>query len=199
MAMLTVQGTESVVRIDRILSHKFGISSGLTQGDLLSPLLFNFALEAVVRGVSIRSGGTIYNRSAQILAYADDVVLIGRNHNSAKQVCIELMAEAERFGLHVNENKTKYMVTTAKNHSPIMQNMVVGEMNFEAVESFKYLGTLINRDNVVSAEIEHRISQGNKDFFALLRLFKSRSLSRNTKLKIYKTVIRPVILYGCEA
>ncbi|GAB0089131.1 hypothetical protein DMENIID0001_036230 [Sergentomyia squamirostris] len=51
MAMLTVQGTESVVRIDGNLSQKFGISSGLRQGDLLSPLLFNFALEAVVRGV----------------------------------------------------------------------------------------------------------------------------------------------------
>uniref|UniRef100_A0A1B0D0G9 Uncharacterized protein n=1 Tax=Phlebotomus papatasi TaxID=29031 RepID=A0A1B0D0G9_PHLPP len=65
-------------------------------------------------------------------------------------------------------------------------------------KGFKYLGTLINKDNVVSAEIEHRINQGNKAFFALLRLFKSRSLSRSTKIMIYKTVVRPVVLYGCE-
>uniref|UniRef100_A0A1B0DKU5 Uncharacterized protein n=1 Tax=Phlebotomus papatasi TaxID=29031 RepID=A0A1B0DKU5_PHLPP len=65
------------------------------------------------------------------------------------------------------------MVTTAKRRSPPMQDMAVVGKSFEAVESFKYLGTLINKDNVVSAEIEHRINQGNKAFFALLRLFKS--------------------------
>ncbi|PSN34785.1 hypothetical protein C0J52_06209 [Blattella germanica] len=63
---------------------------------------------------------------------------------------------------------------------------------------FKYLGALITNRNEIQKEIKHRLNSGNACYYALQRLLSSRLLSKNIKLKIYKTVILPVILYGCE-
>jgi hypothetical protein len=61
------------------------------------------------------------------------------------------------------------------------------------------LGTLINNDNSVEKEIQRRILAGNKTYFAAINLFRSRLLSRATKIPLYKTLIRPVVSYGAEA
>ena len=66
------------------------------------------------------------------------------------------------------------------------------------VAEFIYLGTLINKDNCVEKEIQRRILAGNRTYFAAINLFKSRLLSRATKIKLYKTLIRPVVSYGAE-
>lgn len=180
------------------VSPTFRINTGLRQGDLLSPMLFSLALEAVIRKVKVRTDGNIMNRSVQILAYADDLDIIGRSRGDIERN-EELRRESDRFGLRINSDKTKYLVTTAKNKSRVSRDLVCGDCTFEAVEEFKYLRTLVNKDNVISEEIKMRINQGNKAYFALLSIMRSRSVSKSTKIKIYKTLIRPVILYGCEA
>ena len=75
---------------------------------------------------------------------------------------------------------------------------MTNEGNFEEVAEFKYLGALITNRNEIQKEIKHRLNSGNACYYALQRLLSSRLLSKNIKLKIYKTVILPVILYGCE-
>jgi hypothetical protein len=61
------------------------------------------------------------------------------------------------------------------------------------------LGTLISNDNSVEKEIQGRILAGNRTYFAAIKLFKSRLLSRATKILLYKTSIRPVVSYEVEA
>ena len=62
-----------------------------------------------------------------------------------------------------------------------------------------YLGMLISNDNSVEKEIKRRILAGNRTYFANINLFRSRLLSTATKIILYKTLIRPVVLYGAEA
>jgi len=62
-----------------------------------------------------------------------------------------------------------------------------------------YLGTLISNDNSVEKEIQRRILGRNITYFAAISLFRSRHLSRATKIILYKTLIRPVVLCGAEA
>jgi len=71
-------------------------------------------------------------------------------------------------------------------------------VTYEGVAEFIYLGTLISNDNSVQKEIQRRILAGNRTYFAAISLFRNRLLSRATKIRPYKTLIRPVVTYGAE-
>jgi hypothetical protein len=62
----------------------------------------------------------------------------------------------------------------------------------------EYLGTLISNDNSIQKEIQRRILTGNRTYFAAISTFKNRLLSRATKIRLYKTILRPVVTYGVE-
>jgi hypothetical protein len=65
---------------------------------------------------------------------------------------------------------------------------------------FKYLGFLINNNNnSITVEINHRILFANRCYYGLRNLLQSRLLNKGTKCKIYKTLVRPVVLYGSES
>ena len=70
---------------------------------------------------------------------------------------------------------------------------------FENVENFNYLGSIFNANNKMTIEIAERIAKGNKAYYTNAKLIKSNFLKKNTKVKIYKMVIRPVITYSSES
>jgi hypothetical protein len=74
----------------------------------------------------------------------------------------------------------------------------INGVTYEGVAEFIYLGTLISNDNNVEKEIHRCILAGSRTYFAAIRLFSSRLLSRSTKILLYKTLIRPVVTYGAE-
>jgi len=67
----------------------------------------------------------------------------------------------------------------------------------DQVRSFSYLGTIMNGNNTLEEKIRERIVKGNKAFYANRAPFKSKLVSRKSKLKLYWSVIRPVVVYGC--
>jgi len=66
------------------------------------------------------------------------------------------------------------------------------------VEEFKYLGTTLTNQNSIAEEIKSRLRSGNACYHSVQNLLSSRLLSKNLKIKIYKPIILPVVLYGCE-
>ena len=71
-------------------------------------------------------------------------------------------------------------------------------MYLEQVQSYAYLGSAVNSDNSIEEEIQHRITLGNKAYYANQFFFKSRLVSKKSKLKRYRSITRPVITYDCE-
>ena len=69
---------------------------------------------------------------------------------------------------------------------------------FERVEEFKYLWTTLTNQNSIAEEIKSRLRSGNACYHSVQNLLSSRLLSKNLKIKIYRTIIMPVFLYGCE-
>jgi hypothetical protein len=75
----------------------------------------------------------------------------------------------------------------------------IGSNSYEKAKSFKYLGSLVTNQNYIQEEIKCRLKVVNSCYYSVLTLLSSRLLSKNLKIKIYKTIILPVVLYGCEA
>lgn len=74
----------------------------------------------------------------------------------------------------------------------------IGQHTFGSVNEFVYLGSLITNNNNITAEIVKRILSANKCYFGLLKYFCSKILSRNIKILLYKTLLRPILIYGSE-
>jgi hypothetical protein len=78
----------------------------------LSPLLFNFALEYAIRRVHVNQDGPKLNGTHQLLAYADDVNILGGSVHTVNKNAEALVGAAKETGLEVSADKTKYMVTS---------------------------------------------------------------------------------------
>ncbi|CAG9830357.1 unnamed protein product [Diabrotica balteata] len=89
-------------------------------------------------------------------------------------------------------------INRQKRRDRIGQNVTIDPYNFKRVESFKYLGATITTDNDITEEIKGRIQAANRCMYSLHNTIKSKSLTRTSKIRVYKTVIRPVLMYGCE-
>ena len=75
----------------------------------------------------------------------------------------------------------------------------IDNSTFERVEEFKYLGTTLTFQNFIREEIKSRLRSGNACYHSVQYLLSSKLLSRKIKIKIYRTIILLVVLYGCEA
>ena len=195
---MTLTHTNSRVRIRNKLSEAFDIEEGLRQGDPLSTLLFNLILEAAVRTMDMDSSSTIFTKSSQLLGFADDLDVVGRNTDVVKEKFIALEVGGSNFGLKVNDEKTKYMVAPSsdRQYGP---TVTINQHNFEVVDKFVYLGSQVNSNNDIVDEIRRRVTLGNKCYFGLLTLLRSKAIHRNLKCMLYKTLIRPVVTYGSES
>jgi len=76
--------------------------------------------------------------------------------------------------------------------------MKIDNSSIERVEEFKYLETTLTYQNSIQEEIKSRLNLGNACYYSAQNLLSSRLLSKTLKIKIYRTIILPVVLYGCE-
>ena len=122
------------------LSDMFPIRNGLKQGDSLSSLLFNFALEYAIRRVQVNQDGLKLNGTHNFLAYADDVNILGGSVHIAKENAEALVVATKENGLEVNADKIKYMVMSRDQNAGGRHSMKIDSSSNERVEEFKYLG-----------------------------------------------------------
>ena len=102
----------------RTLSSVLENNTGLKQGDSISQILFNLALQKVIRSIKVvPSGIKIVKDKLNVLAYAGDVVLTGKNEMDIRQLFAEIENIARKLGPHINQGKTKYVISEWKNSS----------------------------------------------------------------------------------
>jgi len=132
----------------------------LKQGGALSPLLFNFALEYAIRKVQVNQDGLKLNSTHQLLAYVDDVNILGGSIDTLKENAEALVAATKEIGLEISADKTKYMVMSRDQNAGRNRGVRINN-TFERVEDFKYLGTTLTNQNSIPEEIKSRLTLGN--------------------------------------
>ena len=90
------------------------------------------------------------------------------------------------------------MVMSRDRNAGQSHSMKTDNSSFERVEEFKYLGTTLTNQNCIQEEIKWRLKAGNAFYHSVQNLLSSILLSKNLQIKIYRTIILPVVLYGCE-
>jgi len=118
--------------------------------------------------------------------------------HTVKKNAEALVAATKETGLEVNAHKTKYMTVSRDQNAERIHSMNMDNSSIERVEEFKYLGTTVTNQNSLQEEIRRRLKLGNACYYSVQNLLSSSLLSKTLKIKIYRTMILPVVLYACE-
>ncbi|KAG8240197.1 hypothetical protein J437_LFUL016694 [Ladona fulva] len=124
--------------------------------------------------------------------------MISRRFKNLEEGLERLEMEAQKVGLKVNRAKTQYLFSSRKSTTGNNKFIELNGNKYERCDKFKYLGVLVTKDNEMKEEIKARIAAGNRVHQDSLKVMKSHNLSRNLKIKVYRTVVRPVVMYVSE-
>ena len=139
-----------------------------------------------------QAGIKIAGKNTNNLRYADDTTLMAESEEELKSLLIKVKVESEKLGLKLNIQKMKIMAS-----SPITSWEIDGE-TVETVAAFIFWNSKITADGDCSHEIKRRLLLGRKVMTNLGSIFKSRDITLPTKVCLVKTMVFPVVMYGCE-
>ena len=146
----------------------------------------NTGLEETQAGIKIA-------RNINNLRYADDTNLMAESEKELKSLLMKVKVESEKVGLKLNIQKTKIMASGS---------ITSWEIDGETVETgsdFIFLGSKITADGDCSHEIKRRLLLGRKIITNLDSIFKSRDITLPTKVRLFKAMVFPIVMYGCES
>ena len=140
-----------------------------------------------------QAGIKIAGRNINNLRYVDDTTLMAESEEEIKSLLMKVKEESEKVGLKLNIQKTKIMAS-----GPITSWEIDGE-TVEIVSDLIFGGSKITADGDCSHEIKRCLLLGRKVMTNPDSIFKSRDITFPTKVHLFKAMIYPVVMYGCES
>ena len=180
------------------LSTFFEILTGVRQGCLLSPFLFLLAIDWIMKNCESKDGiqWCPFGKPKILgdLDFADDIALTTSNRSQMQRRTNMIAETSKKVGLEINVQKTKILRINAKSQEPIS----IGDQILEDVTCFEYLGSKLDEVGGTLADVKSRINKSRTAFASLTKVWNSNNISIKTKLRLFKSNVLSVLLYGAE-
>ena len=179
-------GQEATVRTGHGTTDWFQIGKGVHQGCILSPCLFNFYADSIMRNTGLeetQAGIKIARRKINKLRYADDTTLMAESEKELKSLLMKVKGESEKVGLKLNNQKTNIMAS-----SPITSWQIDGE-TVATVSDFIFFVSKITADGDYSHEIKRCLLLERKVMTNLDSIFKIRDITLPTNVCLVKATV----------
>ena len=179
------------------MSDEFHVTTGVKQGCLLSPLLFLLVLDWVTKEAYANSGKGIQwtlMQKLEDLEFADDLAILSHRLQDMQEKTTALSETGKRVGLGINHQKTKVLKINHQQDGDIQ----VENQSLDQVNHFVYLGSVVSASGGADEDIERRINLARQAFANLKQVWRSTYISVKTKVRIFNTNIKTVLLYGSE-
>lgn len=190
------------IRRGTMETEEFKTEQGLRQGSILSPTLFLMIMDEVIKEATLTTKKLEigYKNLGKVgiteCVFADDLAVFAKSEKDL-QYNINIWNDALRKrNMKVNAKKTKVMVISREKRNI---NIQIDGDKIEQVEDFKYLGNVFEVNGRQDIEINERIKAAMRVYGSLGRSFiGKREVSKQTKIKVFKSIYRPVLTFGSE-
>lgn len=214
-------GMNARVQDDGVYSQPFPVTNGVKQGCVLAPTLFSMMFSAMLTdafrdgdigiGFHFRTDGGLFNPRrlqaktkvhddmARDFLFADDCAL-NASSQPDMQGSMNLFSKAcSNFGLTISTKKTEVLHQPAPNVPYTEPHITVNGQRLAVADKFVYLGSTLSRSVNIDDEVAYRIARASAAFGRLRdKVWDRRGLRIETKLKVYRAVVLPSLLYACE-
>ncbi|KAK3526100.1 hypothetical protein QTP70_015423, partial [Hemibagrus guttatus] len=179
--------SRTVVRCAVGQTEEFKVEVGLHQGSALSPFLFAIVMDQLSEEVRQESPWT--------MMFADDIVICSESREQVEENLERWRFALERRGMKVSRSKTEYMCVNERERSGTVR--LQGE-EVKKVQEFKYLGSTVQSNGECGKEVKKRVQAGWNGWRKVSGVLCDQKISARIKGKVYRTVVRPAMLYGLE-
>lgn len=178
------------------VSDPIPVRAGVKQGCVLSPLLFLISIDTVMRATNTQPRGIQWGLTTRLedLDYADDLCLLSHTLTDLQTKLRALDLQANKVGLKINLKKTKEMRVNTANAEPLH----LQDKDLEKTETFCYLGSIVTQQGGAESDILNRIQKARQAFANLSKFWLSANISKKTKIRVFNSNIKSVLLYACE-
>ncbi|KAK3548895.1 hypothetical protein QTP70_021245, partial [Hemibagrus guttatus] len=179
--------SRTVVRCAVGQTEEFKVEVGLHQGSALSPFLFAIVMDQLSEEVRQESPWT--------MMFADDIVICIESREQVEENLERWRFALERRGMKVSRSKTEYMCVNEREGSGTVR--LQGE-EVKKIQEFKYSGSTVQSNGECGKEVKKRVQAGWNGWRKVSGVLCDRKISARIKGKVYRTVVRPAMLYGLE-
>lgn len=220
MVRLLHEEMSASVLVDGQQSESFKVQTGVKQGCVIAPTLFSIYLFAVLYlvkqelpsgiGLNYRIGDlfnlqrlrakTLTSKTSVLeLQYADDNALVADSEEHLQAAMTAFEKAYNALGLKLNARKTQVVCQPRPGKHIDPPSITAGGEELCSVDDFVYLGSSLSVKADLSREIDRRLQAAGIAFSRLRqRVFDNSDIQTNTKLKVYKAIIVPTLLYASE-
>jgi hypothetical protein len=128
------------------------------------------------------------------LDFADDLALLSHTHKQMQEKTDTVSSSSKSVGLSIHKSKSKVLRICTDCQTPIQLR---GE-NLEEVEEFTYLGSIVDKEGGTDADVKARIRKARAAFILLKNIWRSKEITTGTKIRLFNTNVKAVLLYGSD-